>query len=105
MSRRLTERSVDHVVLDRRDVADSWRTKRWPGLRLLTPNWMLGLPGQPAEQPDPDGFLTTPEVAELVRVYARRIAAPGRTHPTVRSVRRGCPGYCVPPAADDARPP
>jgi putative flavoprotein involved in K+ transport len=95
MSRRLTERSLEHIVLDRGDVAESWRTRRWPGLRLLTPSWMLGLPGQPAEQPDPDGFLTAPEVVDLVRGYARRVAAPVRPHTTVRSVRRGSHGYEV----------
>lgn len=95
MSRRLTERSVDHVVLDRGDVADSWCTKRWPGLRLLTPNWMLGLPGQPAGQPDPDGFLSAPDVASLVRAYARRIDAPVHPHTEVRSLRRGRRGYEV----------
>ena len=95
MSQRLTERAVEHVVLDRGEVADSWCTKRWPGLRLLTPNWMLGLPGQPSEQPDPDGFLTAPDVADLVRGYARRIAAPVRPHTNVRSVRQGRHGYEV----------
>ena len=95
MSQRLTERSVDHVVLDRGGVADSWRTKRWPGLRLLTPNWMLGLPGQPADHADPHGFLAAPEVATLVDGYARRIAAPVRPHTTVRSVRRAGLGYEV----------
>ena len=39
MSRRLTERSIDHVVLERGEVANSWRTERWSSLRLLTPNW------------------------------------------------------------------
>ncbi len=82
-------------MIYRGEVADSWCTRRWPGLRLLTPNWMLGLPGQPAEQPDPDGFLTAPEVADLVRGYARRVAAPVRPHTTVRSVRRGRRGYDV----------
>jgi putative flavoprotein involved in K+ transport len=96
MSHRLTERSVDHVVLERSDVADAWRTKRWPGLRLLTPNWMLGLPGQPAaDLPEPDGYLTAPEVADLLAGYARRVAAPVRTHVTVRAVRRGPVGYEV----------
>jgi putative flavoprotein involved in K+ transport len=28
MSRRLTERSIDHVVLERGEVANSWRTER-----------------------------------------------------------------------------
>ncbi|MEP7112032.1 MAG: NAD(P)/FAD-dependent oxidoreductase [Ilumatobacteraceae bacterium] len=95
MSQRLTERAVEHVVLDRGEVADSWCTKRWPGLKLLTPNWMLGLPGQPAEHPDPNGFMAAPEVADLLRRYARRVAAPIRQHTTVRSVRRGRHGYEV----------
>jgi putative flavoprotein involved in K+ transport len=83
MSRRLTERSVEHVVLDRGDIADSWQTKRWPGLRLLTPNWMLGLPGQPAEHENPDGFMTAAEVADLLGGYARRVAAPVRRKTTL----------------------
>ena len=45
MSRRLTERSIDHVVLERGEVANSWRTERWDSLRLLTPNWQARLPG------------------------------------------------------------
>lgn len=95
MSMRLTERSVEHIVLERGAVAESWRTKRWPGLRLLTPNWMLGLPGQPAQHPQPDGFLAASDVAELLRGYAQRIAAPVHAHTTVRLLRRGRQGYEV----------
>jgi putative flavoprotein involved in K+ transport len=95
MSRRLTERSVDHVVLERGDIGDSWLTKRWPGLRLLTPNWMLALPGQPAARPDPDGFLAAADVADLLSGYAQRICAPIHTHTSVRSLRRGRRGYEV----------
>lgn len=95
MSRRLTERSIDHVVLDRGDVADSWQTKRWPGLRLLTPNWMIGLPGLLAAHSDPDGFITASEVADLMVRYALCVDAPVRPQMTVRSVRRGRHGYEV----------
>jgi putative flavoprotein involved in K+ transport len=93
MSQRLTERSIDHVVLERGEVADSWRTKRWPGLKLLTPNWMLELPGQPAGPSDPDGFLSAPEVATLMRSYADHVAAPVHPHTTVRSLRPARDGY------------
>ncbi len=41
----LTERSIDHVVLERGEVANSWRCERWDSLRLLTPNWQSRLPG------------------------------------------------------------
>ena len=42
ISRCLADRSIDHVVLERGEVAHSWRTQRWDSLRLLTPNWMRG---------------------------------------------------------------
>jgi putative flavoprotein involved in K+ transport len=54
----LGERSVDHVVLERGEVANSWRRERWDSLRLLTPNWQSCLPGLRYESPDPDGYMT-----------------------------------------------
>ena len=45
MSWCLAERSIDHVVLERGEVANSWRTERWDSLTLLTPNWQSRLPG------------------------------------------------------------
>ena len=47
MSHHLTGAGVDHVLLERGEVAHSWRTERWDSLRLLTPNWMTALPGHP----------------------------------------------------------
>ncbi|MBV9833398.1 MAG: NAD(P)-binding domain-containing protein, partial [Alphaproteobacteria bacterium] len=44
MSRCLAERGIDHVLLERGTVANSWRTERWDSLRLLTPNWQSRLP-------------------------------------------------------------
>ena len=44
-SRFLGDRSIDHVVLERGEVANSWRRERWDSLRLLTPNWQSRLPG------------------------------------------------------------
>ena len=95
MSRCLTERGLDHVVLERGEVANSWRTERWDSLRLLTPNWQSRLPGSEHEGYDPDGFRTMPEVIDLIEGYARAIAAPVRTHARVVSVCRTDAGYRV----------
>jgi putative flavoprotein involved in K+ transport len=43
----LNERSIDHIVVERGEVANSWRRERWDSLRLLTPNWQSRLPGTP----------------------------------------------------------
>ena len=74
MSRELVSRGVDHVVLESGQIANSWRTQRWDGLRLLTPNWLNGLPGQPYEGPDPDGFMA---VEELVGDFDRLAGTAG----------------------------
>jgi putative flavoprotein involved in K+ transport len=95
MSRCLAECSIDHVVLERGEVANSWRTERWDSLRLLTPNWQSRLPGFTYSGNDPDGYRTLPEVVDFIAGYAKMIAAPVRTHTAVRSVRSTETGYLV----------
>src|SRR5579863_8277192 len=95
MSRVLTERSIDHVVLERGEVANSWRHERWDSLRLLTPNWLSRLPGYAYKGSDPDGFMNLSEVVNFVAGYAAEIAAPVRTQTTVRSVKSCEGGYQV----------
>jgi putative flavoprotein involved in K+ transport len=93
MSRRLTERSIDHVVLERGQTANSWRTQRWPSLRLLTPNWQTRLPGQDYTGDDPEGFMPVADVVTTLTRYARHVSAPVRTGTTVRTVRAAARGF------------
>jgi putative flavoprotein involved in K+ transport len=95
MSRCLSERGIDHVVLERSEIANSWRTERWDSLRLLTPNWQCRLPGYAYSGDDPDGFMTMPEVVDFITAYSKHIAAPVQTGTTVTSVRRIDDGYRV----------
>ena len=95
MSRHLTARSIDHVVLERGEVAHSWRTQRWDSLRLLTPNWMTRLPGSSYQGADPDGYLSAPEIADLVTRYAAGFDAPVVDGTTVTAVRPGGAGFEV----------
>ncbi len=98
VSRRLTERSIDHVVIERGEVANSWRTQRWDSLRLLTPNWQSRLPGHAYGDNgsgDPDGYMSMPEVVGFMSDYARLIDAPICTGTTVASVRSRGAGYIV----------
>jgi putative flavoprotein involved in K+ transport len=95
MSRCLAERSIDHVVLERGEVANTWRNERWDSLRLLTPNWQSRLPGFGYSGNDPDGYRTVPEVIRFIADYAKAISAPVETNTRVTSVRRTDTGYLV----------
>jgi putative flavoprotein involved in K+ transport len=86
MSRYLSEGSIDHVVLERGEIANSWRHERWDSLRLLTPNWQSRLPGYRYSGANPHGYMTAPEVVEFIEGYARIVDAPVRTGTTVTSV-------------------
>ena len=102
-SRCLSERSLDHVVIERGEIANSWRRERWDSLRLLTPNWQSRLPGFRYDGADPDGFMTMPEVIEFVTRFAGVAGAPVRTHTAVTSVTQTDEGYQVATSRGDLR--
>jgi putative flavoprotein involved in K+ transport len=80
-------------VLERGEVANSWRRERWDSLRLLTPNWQSRLPGLRYEGPEPDGYMTVGEVTEFIERFAKVTGAPVRTGVDVTSVREADGGY------------
>ena len=49
----LSERSLDHIVLERGEPANSWRHERWDSLRLLTPTGRAGYRGFATTAPTP----------------------------------------------------
>ena len=79
----LAARGIDHVVIERGEVAHSWRTERWDSLRLLTPNWQTRVPGLAYDGDDPDGFMTMAEVVAFIERYARLV------DPTARDRHHG----------------
>jgi putative flavoprotein involved in K+ transport len=91
----LTQSGIDHVVLERGEIANSWQTERWDSLRLLTPNWQSRLPDFTYTGPDPHGYMTMTEVVAYLKSYARRSAAPVLTDTSVLSVSRAPDGYAV----------
>ncbi|HTT12666.1 MAG TPA: NAD(P)-binding domain-containing protein [Burkholderiaceae bacterium] len=95
MSWWLAARGVDHVVLERGEVANTWRRERWDSLTLLTPNWQSRLPGFGYEGSQPDAFRTRDETIAFLQAYARCIAPPLREHCPVTAVRRSAEGYEV----------
>jgi putative flavoprotein involved in K+ transport len=84
-------------------VANSWRNERWESLRLLTPNWQSRLPGRSYDGPDPDGYMTMPEVVEFITDYAAASGAPVRTSTNVMSVSFTGDGYDVVTSGGDIR--
>jgi putative flavoprotein involved in K+ transport len=90
-------------VLERGEIANSWRRERWDSLRLLTPNWQSRLPGHAYAGPDPDGYMTMGEVIEFISRFASLSRAPVRTNTAVTAVTRADDGYRVETCSGELR--
>jgi putative flavoprotein involved in K+ transport len=94
-SHALTERGVDHVVLERARVGERWRTERWDSLRFQFPNTVLGVPGMPYDGQEPDGYADYRDVLQWVERYSVVVQAPVREHTTVVSLDPSSAGWVV----------
>jgi putative flavoprotein involved in K+ transport len=82
-------------VLERHEVAASWRRERWDSLRLLTPNRQSRLPGFDYQGQDPDAYMSMTEVVDFITDYAREIDAPVRNATEVTSLKAEDRGFEV----------
>ncbi len=69
-SRELSRAGVEHVVLERGRVGQSWR-QRWKSFCLVTPSWTVQLPGGAYDGDEPDGFLPARRIRESPRALRR----------------------------------
>lgn len=95
MSHFLAARGIEHVILERGEVANSWVHERWDSLKLLTPNWQSRLPGYRYAGDNPDGYMAMDEVVSFIKGYAEFSRAPVIAGTEVTSVRALDYGYKV----------
>lgn len=95
VSHELATRGIDHVVLERGRVAESWLSQRWDSLRLITPNWLTRLPGMLGPGADPGGFMPARELAFRLAAYGAANGAPVREGVAVQLVSAVDGGYQV----------
>jgi putative flavoprotein involved in K+ transport len=92
MSYHLKQSGIDHVILEKHQIAHSWKTKRWDAFCLVTPNWQCRLPGYPYQGSDPKGFMLRDEIVAYIENYARHIAAPIKEGVAVTHLRQDADG-------------
>jgi len=91
----LTQQGREHIILEQADqVAEAWRN-RWDSFTLITPNWMMRLPGAEYRGDDPDGFTARDDVIAYLEEYVERFDLPIKFGIRVTSVEPIEAGYRV----------
>ncbi len=88
MSEHLSNNGIDHLVLERSQIAERWRSERWDSLVANGPAWHDRFPGLEFPSTGPEGFPPKEEVADYLVAYAAQIDAPIRCGITVTRVTR-----------------
>ena len=91
VSHQLTALGVEHLVLERGRVGQTWRD-RWDSFCLVTPNWSVQLPGGAYAGDDPDGFMPRDDIVRHLEGYATSFAAPVREGVEVTSLAAAAEG-------------
>ena len=91
-----------HLVLERGDIAQTWRSQRWDSFTLNSPNSLNQLPGDQTPLSDPDGFWHRDELLESFESHASSMKLPVRTGVNVTGIGAspGGKGFVVRSEAD-----
>jgi putative flavoprotein involved in K+ transport len=82
----LTQNQIQHIVLERGKIGESWRSHRWDSFYLNTPNWSNSLPGLEFDRNAPGLFGHRDQLVSYLERYASSFAAPVRENAEVKSL-------------------
>jgi putative flavoprotein involved in K+ transport len=102
VSYELEKLGIEHVVLERARVAQSWRD-RWDSFCLVTPNWTMQLPGYTYDGGDPDGFMPRDEIVASFERYVTVCDLPVREGVDVRSIEPRDGSFALQTSTGDLR--
>ena len=91
----LARRGIEHLVLERGGVGETWRSQRWTSFVLNTPNWMSLLPGESEVAATRDEFLPLAAFVAYLQTYADGRGLPIRTGTTVTTVEAQSGSFAV----------
>ncbi|KNE28904.1 flavin-containing monooxygenase [Achromobacter spanius] len=97
MSEHLGAMGIDHIVLERKRIAERWRSERWDSLVANGPAWHDRFPSLKFDDIGADVFPPKERMAQYFEDYARMINAPVRTGVEVLRVQRNQkrPGFTI----------
>ena len=94
-SRALQMADVDHVVLERGLIGETWRSQRWDSFRLNTPTWASGLLGFDQLPDDPDGFMSASQLCDHMSDFVEHFDLPVHEGTAVSRVSRDGENFLV----------
>ena len=91
----LTRMKLNHIVLERGEIGNTWINERWDGFHLVNPNWAVRLPGFHYTGSEPEGYLSKDSTVAYLHDYAKYFDSPVRTGVAVESLLKKDSSYLL----------
>jgi len=91
----LKQRGIEHIIIDRGQPGETWRTQRWDSFVLNTPSLANSLPGKPFYPDTPRSFESNANLIEYLEQYVTEMNLPLRTGIKVNSATRATDGTSI----------
>ena len=72
----LKKLGLNHIVLERDSIGNSWHSQRWDSFVVNTPNYLNGLPDSDPVGKIPDAFCSKDELVESFENYSKKFNLP-----------------------------
>ena len=89
----LNKKNIDHVVIEKGEVANTWIKERWDNFYLVNPNWAIKIPefgfgSSYFPSQNPDDFLSKNQVVNLIKSYGKYIGSKIFENESVNSIKK-----------------
>jgi putative flavoprotein involved in K+ transport len=84
----LHKNNLDHILFERGQVGESWRSQRWDSFMFNTPNHMNTLPGEDAGRLLPNHFMGRNDFLDRLKNYQQQFQLPVRENSIVTSIAK-----------------
>ncbi len=65
----LKNKGIEHIVIEKKEMLQTWKNERWDSFFLVTPNWMTNLPGIDQDLPYNNEYMTKDEIYSWLKRF------------------------------------
>tara|TARA_Y100001960_G_scaffold178994_1_gene187714 strand:- start:3036 stop:4289 length:1254 start_codon:yes stop_codon:yes gene_type:complete len=96
----LKKKKIDHIVIERGEIANTWNNERWDNFYLVNPNWAMKIPefgfhSDHFPSKNPDGFLNKSEVVSYIKDFGNFIGSKIYVNENVENISKDENNYII----------
>ncbi len=84
----LKNNGIEHIVIEKKEMLQTWKNERWDSFYLVTPNWMTNLPGIDGDLPYDNAYMTKNEIYAWLKKFLDHVNPDYREHTVIERLKK-----------------